>query len=56
MRTHQPGQADFRSILSEDLDWKPFPPFPPSAKLAVLIGEPTQAGPYLIRVKAGHWR
>ena len=22
--THQPGQADFKSILPEDIDWKPF--------------------------------
>jgi quercetin dioxygenase-like cupin family protein len=50
-RNHQPGEAAFRSILPEDVDWKPFPAFPPSARLAVLVGEPTQAGPYLIRVK-----
>jgi hypothetical protein len=43
-RPHQPGQAVFRSILPEDIDWKPFPAFPPSARLAVLVGEPTQAG------------
>ena len=48
---HQPGQADFRWILPDDVDWKPFPAFPPSARLAVLIGEPTQVGPYVIRVK-----
>ena len=30
---------------------KPFPAFPPSARLAVLVGEPMQAGPYVIRVK-----
>ena len=24
---HQPGQAEFRSILPEDIDWKPFPAF-----------------------------
>jgi hypothetical protein len=23
-RTHLPGQDDFRSILPEDIDWKPF--------------------------------
>ena len=51
VRTHQPGEAAFRSILPEDIDWKPFPAFPPGARLAVLVGEPTQAGPYLIRVK-----
>ena len=51
MRDHQPGQAVFTSILSEEIDWKPFPAFPPSARLAVLVGEPTKAGPYLTRVK-----
>jgi hypothetical protein len=51
VRDHQPGEAVFRSILPEDIDWKPFPAFPPSARLAVLVGEPSQAGPYLIRVK-----
>jgi hypothetical protein len=47
--THQPGEAVFRSILPEDVDWKPFQAFPPSARLAVLIGELTQAGPYVIK-------
>jgi hypothetical protein len=51
VRAHQPGQAAFRSILPEDIVWKPFPAFPPAARLAVLVGEPTQAGPYVIRVK-----
>jgi quercetin dioxygenase-like cupin family protein len=51
VRDHQPGEAVFKSILPEDIDWKPFPAFPPSARLAVLVGEPTQAGPYLVRVK-----
>ena len=50
-RPHQPGQAVFKSILSEDIDWKPFPAFPPSARLAVIVGEPLQEGPYTIRVK-----
>ena len=40
---HQPGQADFRWILPDDVDWKPFP--------SVLIGEPTQVGPYVVTVK-----
>ena len=50
VRNHQPGEAVFKSILPEDVDWKPFPAFPPGARLAVLVGEPTQARPYLIRV------
>jgi len=52
VRTHQPDQAVFRSILPEDIDWKSFPAFPPSARLAVLVGHPLEPGPYLIRVKA----
>jgi len=50
-RAHLPGQQTFRSILPEDINWKSFPAFPPSARLAVLVGEPNEAGPYLIRVK-----
>jgi hypothetical protein len=48
---HQPGQADFRSVLPEDIDWRPFPAFPPSARLTVVFGEPSEPGPYVIRVK-----
>jgi hypothetical protein len=29
-RAHQPGQDAFKSILPENIDWKPFPAFPPS--------------------------
>ena len=51
VRDHQFGQNAFKSILSEDVDWKPFPAFPPPARLAVLVGDPTKAGPYMTRVK-----
>ena len=51
-RPHQPGEADFRAILQEDIDWKPFAAFPPSVRLAVLVGDPSQPGPYVTRVKA----
>lgn len=50
-RRHQPGQATFRSVLPEDIEWKPFPAFPPSVRLAVVVGEPVAPGPYAIRVK-----
>src|SRR5262249_9321012 len=50
-QAHQPGEAVFKSILPEEIDWKPFPAFPPSARLAVVVGEPTEPGPYVIRVK-----
>jgi quercetin dioxygenase-like cupin family protein len=41
----------FGSVLPEDIQWNPFAAFPPMARLAVLVGEPTKAGPYVIRVK-----
>jgi quercetin dioxygenase-like cupin family protein len=49
--THQPGQADFRSVLQEEIDWEPFPSFPPTARLAVVVGNPSEPGPYVVRVK-----
>ena len=49
--TQQPGQAVFQSILPEDIAWRPFPAFPPSVRLAVLVGQPSEPGPYVIRVK-----
>ena len=50
-RPHQPGQDAFRSVLPEEVDWKPFAAFPPSVRLAVLVGRPSEAGPYTIRVR-----
>jgi quercetin dioxygenase-like cupin family protein len=50
-RLHQPGEADFRSILPEEIEWQQFPAFPPEARLAVLIGDPSKPGPYVVRVK-----
>lgn len=53
-RTHQPGQDVFKAVLSEDIDWKPFAAFPPEVRLAVVVGNPSEAGPYTIRVKVPH--
>jgi quercetin dioxygenase-like cupin family protein len=50
-RIHQPGESVFRSILPEDIAWKPFAAFPPTVRLAVLVGEPSQPGLYVVRVK-----
>jgi quercetin dioxygenase-like cupin family protein len=50
-RPHQPGEGNFRAILPEDIEWKTFPAFPAGARLAVLIGDPSQPGPYVVRVK-----
>jgi quercetin dioxygenase-like cupin family protein len=50
-RGHEPGEGVFRAILPEDVEWKAFPAFPPAARLAVLVGDPARAGPYVIRVE-----
>jgi len=50
-RPHQPDQADFRAVLPETVDWRPFPAFPPSVRLAIVVGQPSAPGPYVIRVK-----
>jgi quercetin dioxygenase-like cupin family protein len=50
-RPHQPGQASFRSILPEDIDWQPFSAFPSPVRLAIVVGHPSEPGPYVIRVK-----
>jgi len=49
--SHQPGQDIFKAILPEDIDWKPFAAFPPSVHLAIVVGQPLEKGPYVIRVK-----
>jgi quercetin dioxygenase-like cupin family protein len=54
MAAHQPGQDVFKSVLSEDINWKPFAAFPPSVRLAVIVGQPSEAGPYTIRVRVPH--
>ncbi|MDU1497181.1 MAG: hypothetical protein E6614_08690 [Bradyrhizobium sp.] len=50
-QTHQPDEDRFWAILPEDIAWKPFPAFPPGARLAVIVGHPTEPGPYVVRVK-----
>jgi hypothetical protein len=47
----QPDQNSFRSIRPEDVEWRSFPAFPKEARLAVLIGHPSEPGPYVIRVR-----
>jgi quercetin dioxygenase-like cupin family protein len=54
VRPHQQGESVFKSILPEEVDWKPFAAFPPSVRLAVIVGHPSEPGPYMIRVKAPH--
>ena len=40
-----------RSVLPEEIDWRPFAAFPPAVRLAVLAGNPSEPGPYVIRVR-----
>ncbi|TFW23853.1 cupin domain-containing protein [Duganella callida] len=42
---------EFGAVLSENIEWQAFPAFPPEARLAVLVGDPAKAGPYVVRVK-----
>ncbi|HVO02737.1 MAG TPA: cupin domain-containing protein [Candidatus Cybelea sp.] len=51
MQTASATPAALKSILPDELDWKPFAAFPPAARLAVLLGHPSRPGPYVIRVK-----
>jgi quercetin dioxygenase-like cupin family protein len=51
MQAHEPDQGDFRSVLAENVNWEPFAAFPPSAQLAVVVGHPSEPGPYVVRVK-----
>ena len=51
MPAHQPDQDVFRSVLPEDIDWQPFAAFPRPARLAVVVGHPSEPGPYVVRVK-----
>lgn len=48
------GEAAFKAILPEEIDWKPFSAFPPSARLAVVVGQPSEPGPYTTRVRVPH--
>jgi len=47
---HQPDEDRFRVIRSEEVEWKPFASFPAAARLAVLVGDPSKPGPYLIHL------
>jgi quercetin dioxygenase-like cupin family protein len=40
-----------KTILPEHIEWQPFAAFPPSVRLAVIVGQPSEPGPYVIRVK-----
>jgi hypothetical protein len=41
----------FGSIRSEEVGWAPFAAFPPEVRLALLVGNTKNPGPYVVRVK-----
>jgi|ERR1700690_3484558 quercetin dioxygenase-like cupin family protein len=41
----------FGAVLPENIQWVSFPAFPPSARLSLLVGDPSKPGPYVVRVK-----
>ena len=51
MSTHQVDQDVFRPTLPEDVDFEPFPSFPPQARLAIVVGHISEPAPYVVRVK-----
>lgn len=40
-----------KTILPENVEWRPFAAFPPSVRLAVIAGQPSEAELFMIRVK-----
>lgn len=53
-RPHQPGEERFKATLPENIEWKAFAAFPPSVRLAVVVGDPSQQAPYTVRVRVPH--
>jgi quercetin dioxygenase-like cupin family protein len=51
MSTQHFDPSPLRHVLPEDVDWQPFPSFPPSARLGIVVGQPAEPGPYVVRVK-----
>jgi hypothetical protein len=44
----------FGAILPEAIEWQPFAAFPPSARLAIVAGEPSATAIYTVRVRVPH--
>lgn len=45
------SSKELNAIHSENIVWKSFPAFPENVKLAILVGNPTQSEPFIVRVK-----
>ncbi len=42
---------EFVSLRTEEIAWRQFPAFPPGGELAVLVGDISKPGPYVVRVR-----
>ena len=45
------GPDALHCVLPEDIEWKPFAAFPPSVRLGIVVGQPSEPGLYTIRVR-----
>jgi quercetin dioxygenase-like cupin family protein len=48
---HQRDEDRFHAIRAEDVQWTMFAAYPPTVRLAILVGDPTKPGLYTIRVR-----
>ena len=48
--SHADNLKRFKAIRPEDVRWVSFPAYPPQVRMAIVVGDPTKPGPYLIRV------
>lgn len=47
---HAENLKRFKTIRPEDVRWVSFPAYPPQVRMAIVVGDPTEPAPYLIRV------
>ena len=45
------GSVVLQSVLPEDIEWEAFAAFPPSVRLGIVVGRPSEPGLYAIRVR-----
>jgi quercetin dioxygenase-like cupin family protein len=51
MNTQVARRSELARTLQEEVNWQPFPAFPPLARLGVVVGQPSESAPYVVRVK-----
>jgi redox-sensitive bicupin YhaK (pirin superfamily) len=51
LRRNQADTAEFKAIVPEQIQWHPFDAFPGRVRIAILVGHPSEPGPYVVRIK-----